>query len=68
MRYGYVTVNALRHVTDTSILQSPCALRTELTHPAALFFCIFLPGTLKSHLVPTLEAWQAVAKALDLKI
>ena len=69
MRYGYVTLNALRHVTDTSIsAKSVCVENRIDASGSSVFFCIFLPQTLKSHLVPTLEAWQAVEKALDLKI
>ena len=68
MRYGYVTVNALRHVTDTSISAKSMCVENRIDASSSSVFCIFLPRTLKSHLVPTLEAWQAVAKALDLKI
>ena len=68
MRYGYDAVNALRHVTDMSISAKSMCVENRIDASSSSVFCIFLPQTLKSHLVPTLEAWQAVAKALDLKI
>ena len=68
MCYGYVTVNALRHVTDTSISAKSMCVENRIDASSISVFRIFLPRTLKSHLVPTLEAWEAVAKALDLKI
>ena len=56
MRYGYVAVNALRHVTDTSISAKSMCVENRIDASRSSVFCIFLPQTLKSHLVPRLEA------------
>ena len=48
MRYGYITVNALRHVTDTSISAKSMCVENRIDASSSSVFCIFLPRTLKS--------------------
>ena len=64
MRYGYVTVNALRHVTDASIsAKSMCVENRIDASGSCVFLYIFTSNTEKSFSSHA-RSMQAMAKAI----